>query len=152
MERLESMREEPLNPNFKQAVEDFVLSMPIVKFIGLKFNKIEHGSMEIEIPYREELAFTQGSFQAGPVGMLMDMAACSAVGTMLPPGWAFSTIDFTTKIVAPASGDAFVARGAVISTGKSVSVGEASVFAIKNGAERLCATGLVTTRNFVIRT
>lgn len=144
------MKEEPLNPNFKQAVEEFALAMPIVKFIGLSFSQIEHGHVEIQIPYREELSFSQGSFQAGPIGMLMDMAACCAVGTTLPPGWAFSTIDFTTKIVAPASGNSFIARGRAVSTGKSVSVGEANVFAVKNGIETLCATGLATTRNFKV--
>ena len=142
------MEEGPLNPSFKKAIEDLVLPMPIVKFIGMSFTKIEHGIVEIMIPYREELSFAEGSFQAGPIGMLMDIAACSAIGTKLPPNWAFSTIDFTTKIMAPANGESFVARGRAVSSGKSVSVGEADVFAIKNGIETLCATGLVTTRNF----
>jgi|TARA_B110000914_G_scaffold94624_1_gene83132 uncharacterized protein (TIGR00369 family) len=142
------MVEMPKNPNFKEAIEDLVLKMPIVKFIGMRFTKIELGFVEIVIPYREELSFAKGFFQAGPVGMLMDIAACSAIGTRLPSGWAFSTIDFTTKIVAPASGEAFIARGHAVSSGKSVSVGKAEVFAISNGIETLCATGLVTTRNF----
>jgi len=144
------MIEEPLNPNFRQAIEEFALAMPIVKFIGLSFTEIEHGSVEIRMPYREELSFVPGSFQAGPIGMLMDMAACCAVGTKLPPNWAFSTIDFTTKIVAPANGDSFIARGHAVSTGRSVSVGEANVFAVKNSSETLCATGLATTRNFKV--
>ena len=144
------MNVKPKNPNFRQTIEDFALSMPVVKFIGLKFNEIEHGSVEIEIPFREELSFTSGSFQAGPIGMLMDMAACCAVGTKLPPGWAFSTIDFTAKIVAPAVGDSFIARGRTVSAGKSVSVGEATVYAVKDGIETLCATGLATTRNFKV--
>ena len=83
--------------------------------------------------------------------MLMDIGACCAIGTKLPPGWAFSTIDFTTKIVAPATGESFIARGHAVSSGKSVSVGKAEVFAVSNGIEKLCATGLVTTRNFEIR-
>ena len=138
----------PLNPNFKEDIEAFVLQMPIVRFIQLRFVAVEHGRVEISIPYQEELSFTPGSFQAGPIGMLMDIAACSAVGTKLPAGWAFSTIDFTTKILAPATGERFLARGRAVSSGKTVSVGEAKVYAVREGRETLCATGLVTTRNF----
>ena len=141
----------PENPNFKEAIEDLVLKMPIANFIGMRFIKIELGFVEIVIPYREELSFSKGVFQAGPVGMLMDIAACCAIGTKLPSGWAFSTIDFTTKIVAPATGESFIARGHAVSSGKSVSVGKAEVFAINNGIQKLSATGLVTTRNFEIR-
>ena len=141
----------PENPNFKEAIEDLVLKMPIANFIGMRFTKIELGFVEIVIPYREELSFAKGVFQAGPVGMLMDIAACCAIGTKLPSGWAFSTIDFTTKIVAPATGESFIARGHAVSSGKSVSVGKAEVFAINNGIQKLSATGLVTTRNFEIR-
>lgn len=141
----------PENPNFKEAIEDLVLKMPIANFIGMRFTRIELGLVEIVIPYREELSFAKGIFQAGPVGMLMDIAACCAIGTKLPSGWAFSTIDFTTKIVAPATGESFIARGHAVSSGKSVSVGKAEVFAINNGIQKLSATGLVTTRNFEIR-
>ena len=111
----------PKNPNFKEAIEDLVLKMPIANFIGMRFTKIELGFVDIVIPYREELSFTKGVLQAGPVGMLMDIAACCAIGTKLPPSWAFSTIDFTTKIVAPATGESFIARGHAVSSGKSVS-------------------------------
>ena len=145
------MVEVPENPNFKEAIEDLVLKMPIASFIGMRFTKIELGFVEIVIPYREELSFTKGVFQAGPVGMLMDIAACCAIGTKLPSSRAFSTIDFTTKIVAPASGESFIARGHAVSSGKSVSVGKAAVFAISNEIQKLSATGLVTTRTFEIR-
>ena len=139
------------NPNFKEAIEDLVLKMPITSYIGMTFTKIELGFVEVVIPYREELSFITGFFQTGLLDMLMDIAACCAIGTKLPSGWAFSTIDFTTKIVAPATGESFIARGHAVSSGKSVSVGKAEVFAISNGIQKLSATGLVTTRNFEIR-
>jgi acyl-coenzyme A thioesterase PaaI-like protein len=51
-------------------------------------------------------------------------------------------------MLAPARGEKFIGRGAVASWGKSISVGEAKVFAIAGSQETLCATGLVTMRNF----
>lgn len=138
----------PANPNFKEDLEAFVLRMPIVQFLQLSFVTVEHGMVEISIPYRDELSFAPGTLQAGPIGMLMDIAGCCAVGTRLPAGWAFATIDSSVKVLAPATGELFLARGLAVSSGKTVSVGEAKVFAVRDGRETLCATGLVTTRNF----
>jgi acyl-coenzyme A thioesterase PaaI-like protein len=102
----------------------------------------------MEMPFRKELSFTEGAFQAGPIGTLLDFTAGSAAATLLPPGWGTSTIDFTVNMLAPARGEKFIGRGAVASWGKSISVGEAKVFAIAGSQETLCATGLVTMRNF----
>ena len=42
------MEMEPLNPNFRQDIETFALSMPLVRFIGLSFTSIEPGSVEVD--------------------------------------------------------------------------------------------------------
>lgn len=136
------------NPEFEASLRTFVLSMPVIQFLGMDFTSIEYGRVEISVPYRDELSFATGTFQAGPVGMLVDVAACCAIGTTLPAGYLFSTVDFTTKILAPAQGDRFIAKGAVVSTGRTLAVGEARVFAVNGAQETLCATGLATTRNF----
>ena len=141
----------PANPYYKQAIADFTLGMPVVKFFGLEFTAIEHGSVELEIPYRDELSATQGMLQGGPVGTLIDLAACAAVGTTLPEGWSFSTIDFTVKFTAPALGSRFRAKGQVISMGRTLSVGESRLFAVEGGEEKLCAVGMATTRNFPLK-
>jgi len=139
---------DPVNPNYVKALERMIYSMPIAQFFGLRFTRIEPGSVEMEMPFRKELSFTEGAFQAGPIGTLLDFTAGSAGGTLLPPDWGTSTIDFTVKVLAPARGDKFIGRGAVVSWGKSISVGEAKIFAISGSQETLCATGLVTMRNF----
>ena len=61
------MVEMPKNPNFKEAIEDLVLKMPIAKFIGMRFTKIELGFVEIVIPYREELSLLK-VFSSRPCG------------------------------------------------------------------------------------
>lgn len=139
---------EPVNPHYAKALEDLIYGMPISQFFGLRFTRIEPGSVDIEMPFRKELSFAQGVFQAGAVGTLLDFTAGSAAATLLPAGWGTSTIDFTVKVLAPARGERFVARGAIVSAGKSISVGEAKAFAISGATETLCAAGLVTMRNF----
>jgi len=142
---------EPANPNYAKALEKLIYGMPIAQYFGLRFIRIEPGLVEMEMPFRKELSFADGAFQAGPIGTLLDFTAGSAAGTLLPPDWGTSTIDFTVKVLAPARGEKFVARGAVVSAGKSISVGEAKVFAIAGSEETLCAAGLVTMRNFPLK-
>ena len=101
----------PTNPNFRKAIIDFTLSMPVAKFFGIKFVSVEYGEVVLEMPYRDELSASKGMLQGGPVGTLVDIAACAAIGTTLPEGWGFSTTDFNTKFVAAASGLRFIAKG-----------------------------------------
>lgn len=63
------------------------------------------------------------------------MAAACAGATMLPDGWAASTIDYTLKLFAPAVGEKLVARGRVVRSGRTLTVAAADVFAVRDGKE-----------------
>ena len=138
---------EATNPNFAQDMERLVESMPIVTFLGLRFLSLEPGEVRIVMPYRDELAFLPGTFHAGPIGTLAEIAAGWSVAT-LPVGWGNATVDFSVKIFAPAIGSSLVACGTALSAGKTLSVGEAKVSVVQNGVETLCASGMATLRNF----
>ena len=75
------------NPRFAQDLEGLVDSMPIVKFLRLRLVRLEPGSVRIENPYRDELAFLPGTFHAGPIGTVAEIPAGWAVATLLPVGW-----------------------------------------------------------------
>lgn len=141
-------RFEPQNSDFARDLEGLVLAMPIVRFFGARFLRIEAGAVEIEVPYRDELAFVPGAFHAGAVGTLMDMAAGCSAATLLPVGWGNATVDYSVKLLAPATGAVLVAHGVALSAGRTLSVAEAKVFSVANGVWTLCAAGLVTVRNF----
>jgi uncharacterized protein (TIGR00369 family) len=125
--------------------------MPISQTFGFDVTAVQPGFFEITQPFRHKLSFRPGVFQAGPVGTLADMAAACAGITMLPVGWAASTVDYTIKLIAPAAGEKLVARGRVISPGRTLSVASAEVYAVLNGAETLCATALASIRNFKVQ-
>ena len=144
-------RFEPQNPDYAGALERQIYSMPIARFLGLRFIRVEPGAVELEMPFREELTFTPGTLMAGAIGAFIDFSGGCAVGTLLPVGWATSTLDYTTKVLAPGRGERFLGRGNVLSWGKTISVSEAKVFAISNGQETLIAAGMVTMRNFQIK-
>jgi uncharacterized protein (TIGR00369 family) len=140
----------PPNPDFVEATKRFLLAMPISRHFGFDITEVAPGRFEITQPFRRELSFREGTFQAGPIGTIADMAAACAGATMLPEGWAASTIDYTLKLLAPAIGEKLVARGRLLRSGRTLSVAAADVYSIRDGKETLCATALATIRNFEI--
>ncbi|RZL86525.1 MAG: PaaI family thioesterase [Variovorax sp.] len=135
------------NPQF-QRLEQAVLAMPMARTLGLRFNRIERGQVEVELPIAEAFTFTPGQLQATPIFAAADFAAVSAAGSLLPEGWRNATVDATMKLVAPAVGRLVRARGRVVSAGKLLTVCAAEVYAVDaNGEETLCATLLGTARN-----
>src|SRR3954454_19206665 len=119
----------PPNPDFAETVKRFLMEMPIAQHFGFAITGIGPGLFEITQPFRKELSFRPGIFQAGPVGTVADMAAACAAMTMLPLGWSASTVDYTVKFLAPAAGDQIVARGHVVRSGRTLSVAAADVYA-----------------------
>jgi uncharacterized protein (TIGR00369 family) len=138
----------PPNPDFAENTKRFLMEMPIARHFGFAVTDVGPGRFEITQPFRKELSFRPGIFQAGPVGTLADMAAACAGMTMLPRGWAASTVDYTIKLIAPAAGDKIVARGRVVRSGRTLSVTASDVYAVREGKAALCATALATIRNF----
>jgi uncharacterized protein (TIGR00369 family) len=141
---------EPPNPNFAETTKRFLMKMPIARHFGFSITDVGPGLFEITQPFRAELSFSEGIFQAGPIGTLADMAAACAGVTMLPPGWGTSTVDYTIKLVAPAAGEKLVARGRLLKSGRTLSVAAADVYVLRDGNETLCATALATIRNFEV--
>lgn len=138
----------PIASDPLQRVQDRVLAMPMARTLGLRFNHVAAGAVEVELPVAEAFTFRPGQLQATPVFAAADFAAVSAAGTLLPDGWASATIDGTLKLVAPAAGQALRARGRVVDAGKLLTVCAADVYAVDAaGAETLCATWLGTARN-----
>ena len=138
---------EAVNPDFEQVVRDAVLSMPAARHLGLGFGRVTAGEAEIIQPYRKELTQHDGFFQAGVLGSLADFAGGAAAGTLLPPGWANMTIDYTIKILAPGKGDEIVARGRVVKPGQLITVATADLYSVSGAEETLCATALISLRN-----
>jgi uncharacterized protein (TIGR00369 family) len=140
--------EVPPNPNFMEATTRFLMMMPISQYFGFAVTDVAPGRFEITQPFRTELSFRDGIFQAGPIGTLADMAAACASATMLPSGWTASTVDYMLKLLAPADGEKLIARGRVLRSSRTLSVAAADVFSVREGKETLCATALTTIRNF----
>lgn len=144
------MNPTPTTPSAER-VRRAVLAMPMAQTLALAFDTIGAGTSTLRAPVQPGWCFAPGQLQATAMFALADFAAVSAAGTLLPEGWANSTVDASVKFVAPARGTQIVARGRVVQPGKTLSVCAADVFAVDaEGREQLCATWLGTARNFAL--
>jgi acyl-coenzyme A thioesterase PaaI-like protein len=73
----------PPNPDFIEATKRFLMAMPISQSFGFEITDVAPGRFEITQPFRRELSFREGVFQAGPIGTLADMAAACASVTLV---------------------------------------------------------------------
>lgn len=133
------------------AVQRAVLAMPMAQSLQLRFDEAAPGAVTLSAPVQDGWCFQPGQLQATAMFALADFAAVAAAATVLPPGWANSTVDASIKFVAPARGERLRAHGRVVQAGKSLSVCAADVYALDGVHETLCATLLGTARNFALR-
>ena len=132
-------------------VESFVLALDFVREYAIHIMSVAPGEVTIELPFDRRFSGPPGQFPASMVGAAGDVAAVASCLSLLPPGWALATIDFTVKMTAIAKGQRLVAKGRVLQAGRTNSVAAADVYIVSGGNEFLCGTVLATTRNFQIK-
>jgi len=116
----------------------------IMRLIGARMTRVEPGHVEIELPYRADLTQQHGFFHAGVTSTIADSAGGYAGYTLFPAESSVLTVEYKMNLVSPADGDKLVAIGRVKRTGRSLTVCELEVLAVKSGVAKSCAFGLQT--------
>jgi uncharacterized protein (TIGR00369 family) len=135
-----------VNANYDADLRRGSNAMPYFQWLGITFERVAPGEVDLIMPLRPEITFDGKAVQAGPIGALLDFSAMSSAFTLAAAGVFLSTVEFSVKCLAPAVGERFRGRGQVISNGRSLIVARADVFAIAGGMQTLVATGLATAR------
>ena len=73
------------------------------------------------------------------LGYGMPSAGGYAAMTLIPANASVLTVEYKMNFVAPAKGEALVARGNILRSGRTLIVTQANVFALEKGEESLCA-------------
>ncbi|HZH27686.1 MAG TPA: PaaI family thioesterase [Azospirillaceae bacterium] len=134
----------PLNPEYEADLRRMFQSQGLMGHLGARLTRIEPGLVEIEAAFRSGLSQQNGFFHAGVSSALADTAGGFAAFTLFPPGRDVLTVEFKINLMAPAKGDRLRARGAVVRSGRSLTVCELDVFVTDGGREVACAKGLQT--------
>lgn len=127
------------DPHFAERVRASFALQSAMALIRATLPLVEHGRTEIHVPHWAGIEQQHGFVHGGVVGMIADSAAGYAAMTMVSPTASVLTVEYKLNLVAPADGEKLVARGRVVRPGRTLIVTQAEVFAVKDGAETLCA-------------
>jgi len=134
----------PKDPDFEARVRASFGRQKIMTLIGARMTRVEPGLVEIELPYRADLTQQHGFIHAGITGTIADSAGGYAAYSLMPAGASVLTTEFKINLLAPADGDLLRACGRVVKPGRTLTVCDVDVFAVKNGRTTPCAKLLET--------
>ena len=129
----------PLNRNFIDAVRSSFSKQNAMELIHASIENIAQGRVDIKVPHLSGIEQQHGFVHGGVVGMIADSAAGYAAMTVVAEGASVLTVEFKINLVAPADGEALIAKGQVVRAGKTLIITKAEVFAIKEDKQILCA-------------
>jgi uncharacterized protein (TIGR00369 family) len=119
----------PKNPNFEALVRESFSRQRVMTTIGATLARVEPGSVEIVLPYRDDLTQQHGFLHAGIVATILDSACGYAAFSLMPAGKAVLTVEYKINLLRPAAGAHFAARAHVIRAGRQLTVCRGDVFA-----------------------
>lgn len=120
-----------------------------MRLIGAELTRIEHGTIEIELPFKDELTQQHGFLHAGVISAALDSACSYAAYTVLDPDASLLTIEFKVNLMSPGRGERFLFRGEVTKPGSTIIVADGRAYAIDDGPAKLIAS--MTGTKMVIR-
>ena len=138
------MKFHPADPNFESRVRASFGRQAAMKLIGAELKTVEPGHVVIELPHRADLTLQHGFVHGGMTAMIADSAAGYAAFTLFPADSSILTVEFKINLVAPADGERLGASARVKKTGRTLTICEFDVAAVKHGRSTVCALGLQT--------
>ncbi|NNF58643.1 MAG: hotdog fold thioesterase [Rhodothermaceae bacterium] len=118
---------EPRDPDFELRVRASFARQPMMTTLGAELVTIEPGSVQIMLPFRDDLTQQNGFLHAAAVTAIADSACGYAAMTLTAPGHDVLSVEFKVNLLAPAVGARFVATGRVLRPGRTLTVSTAEV-------------------------
>ena len=112
--------------------------------IGATLGSVAPGRVTIVLRPGAGNAQQNGFVHAGAVSAIADSAVGYAALTLMPPGRNVLTTEFKINLLAPATGDRLVAEGRIVKAGRTLTIGQAEVFA-ETGDDRTLVALLTAT-------
>ncbi len=134
----------PQDPGFAARVRESFARQGAMRLIGAELTRVEPGVVTIELAHRPDLTQQHGFFHAGMTATIADSAAGYAAFSLFPAASSVLTVEFKINLIAPADGARLVASGRVKKPGRTLTICEFEVVAVKRGQPTVCALGLET--------
>lgn len=137
-------RFEARDPDFEDKVRESFAQQGLMRTLGARMTDVAPGRCTIELPFADGLTQQDGFFHAGAIGAVADSAGGYAGWTLMPAGSRVLSVEYKLNLLAPAAGELAIAHGAVLRSGRTLTVSKADVLVRADGEEKLCATLLQT--------
>jgi len=131
---------EPKNADFRDRVAASFGRQTVMQTLGIEIARLEPGEIELTMPFSQTFTQQHGFIHAGIITTALDSACGYAAFSLMPAEAAVLTVEFKTNLLAPAKGERFVFRAKVVKPGRTLTICDASAFAIDAASERLIAT------------
>ena len=130
-----------LDDDFEARVRSSFDRQQAMTTIGARLTLVTRGTVEIEMPFSEELTQQHGFLHAGVISTALDSACGYAAYSLMPPEAAVLTIEFKVNLLAPGKGERFLFRGSVTKPGRTIIVADGQAYAFAADREaKLIAT------------
>ena len=101
----------PSDDRFEQRVRSSFARQTLMETIQARLVKVRPGEVEIEIPFRADLAQQNGFMHAGIITSIIDTACGYAALSLMPQGVDVLTVEYKVNFVSPAVGLRMIGRG-----------------------------------------
>ena len=116
---------------------EILAKQPFSVLLGAELAALSPGKVDLQLALKPEHLQQNGFAHGGIVSYLADNALTFAGGTAMQVP--VVTSEFKINYVRPAVGERLIARASADAVSKTQAVCRCEVFAVKDGAEKLCA-------------
>lgn len=134
----------PRDDDFERRVRSSFARQTLMETIQARLVRVLPGEVEIELPFRADLAQQNGFMHAGIITSIVDSACGYAALSLMPAGVDVLTVEYKVNFVSPAIGLRMIGRGRVTKPGRTLTVCAGDVVAVSDRGEKLVATMLAT--------
>ena len=118
----------PADPDFAARIRASFARQKAMALIGASLTRVAPGSVEIALPFRDDLTQQKGYIHGGIIGMIADSAAGYAAYSLMPADCSLVTVEYKLNILSPAT-SSLVARGEVVKAGRTLTIARGEVYA-----------------------
>jgi len=124
---------------FERKIRESFGRQAFMATIGAELASVTHGAVEIRLPFGRHLTQQNDFLHAGVITSVLDSACGYAALSVAPENAGVLSVEFKVNLLAPAVGEALVARAQVKRAGRTLTVCTADAFAVNQGNEKLIA-------------
>lgn len=112
----------------------------LMQHLDARLLDVQHGLVEIALPYADKVTQQQGGFHGGAMGALADIAGGYAGLTVAPEGMEVVTVEYKINFLSSFQGGELRATGRVVKAGRRTIITTAEVVHVDDaGRQSPCA-------------